>query len=123
MRSRSASIVALPVLGRRKLGQRRLAAGRHRTLPPGHRTLGRLRAGGERVEQRLGRGAVEVLVEIVVDLENRRVDAGAEALDLDQGELAVRGAFADADAELLLAGGDDFVGTLQPAGSRRAGLE
>ena len=68
-------------------------------------------------------GAVEVLVEIVVDLQDRRVDAGAEALDLDQRELSVGRGLADPDAELLLAGRDDFVRAAQPARRRRADLQ
>ena len=77
----------------------------------------------KRVEQSLGRGPVEILVEIVVDLQDRRVDAGAQTLDLDQGEQAVGGGAADADAELALAGRDHLVRAAQPARRRRAGLQ
>src|SRR5260221_14604127 len=75
------------------------------------------------VERRLGRGSVEILVEIVVDLDDRRVDAGAEALDFGEREFAVRGGLADADAEFLAACLDDLVGAAQPARRRRADLE
>ena len=99
------------------------AGRRHRALAARHRTDRRRMSGGERVEQRFGRCPVQVFVEIVVDLEDRRVDAGAETFDLDQRELAVRGAFATADAELLLAGSDDVVRAAQPARRRRTGLQ
>lgn len=44
----------------------------------------------------------QVFVEVVVDLDHGRVDAGAQALDLDEGEEAVLGRLALLDAELLL---------------------
>src|SRR3954449_5914979 len=137
-RSRSASIAFLSGLaglfgrfGQRRLqwrrlrgfGQRRLAADRRRAAPPAQRTEWRRSAVAQGVEQRLGLRAVEVLVIIVVDLQDRRVDAGAEALDLDQREQPIRGRFADADPELAFAGGDNLLRTAQPARRRRADLQ
>src|SRR4051812_34423804 len=126
-RSRSASIAFLSgplsgpgrLFGQRRLqlrrlrgfGQRRLAADRRRAAPPAQRAERRRFAVAQRVEQRLGLRAVEVLVIIVVDLQDRRVDAGAEALDLDQREQPIRGRFADADPELAFAGGDNLLRT------------
>src|SRR6185312_807822 len=75
------------------------------------------------LDQPLGRWRVEVLVEIVVDLDDRRVDAGAQTLDLGQRELAVRRGLADGDAEPLLASRDDLFGAPEPARRRRADLE
>src|SRR5271169_6418830 len=97
MRSRSASMRVL------SLGQGGAAADRLRTAPADHRARRRWSAGAQRVEQCLGRRPVQILVEIVIDLQDRRIDAGAEALDLDQGEDPVRRRAADADAELTLA--------------------
>src|SRR3954451_22920784 len=110
-RSRSASIVAPSGVGRGRwyLGQRRLAADRRRAVPPDDRAGRRRRAGAQRVDQGLGRRAVEVFVEIIVDLQDRRVDAGAEPFDLDHREQAVFGLAANADAKLFLARGDDRV--------------
>src|SRR5271154_2056206 len=82
---------------------------RLRTVPPG------LRAGLDRLsvsqglQQRHRVFRRQIFVVIVVDLRHRRVDAGAQALDLDQGELAVRGRLAQPDAKMLLAGVDDAV--------------
>src|SRR5947208_3161562 len=82
-RSRSASIVGTSAGGRsaRRLDQRGLALDRRRTVAAEHRARRRRRAGLESIQQRLGRWAVEVFVEIVIDLQDRGVDAGAEALD------------------------------------------
>src|SRR5215470_10295494 len=102
MRSSSRSI-GIP--RKLELGQRRLAAdGRGELAVDRRPRLGR-RARLQQLDEVLGRGAVEILVEIVVDLDDRRVDAGAEALDLGEGELAVGRRLADADAERLPAGG------------------
>lgn len=57
-----------------------------------------------------GRGR-QVLVVVVVDLDHGGVDAGTQALDLDKGEEAVGRGLALLDAELLLDGLDDDVGT------------
>lgn len=53
----------------------------------------------------------QVLVVFVVDLDHGGVDAGTEAFDLDEGEETVGGGLALLDAELLLDGLDDDVGT------------
>ena len=58
---------------------------------------------------------VEVLVKVVVDPEDRRIGAGAQAFELAKEELAVLGALADADAELVLAGAHHVVGAAEPA--------
>ena len=67
-------------------------------------------------------GDGEVLVVVVVDLDHGRVDAGAEALDLADGEKLVVGHAADADAKVLLAGRHDLVTASEPAGSCCANL-
>merc|ERR1719220_2717800 len=67
-------------------------------------------------------GDGEVLVVIVVDLDHGRVDAGAEALDLADGEELVVGHAADADAKVFLAGRHDLVAASEPAGSCCANL-
>src|SRR6185437_6644207 len=59
----------------------------------------------------------------VVHLNDRRIDASAEAFDLEQRELLVRRGLADADTELLLASGDDLVRAPEPARRRRADLK
>ena len=64
----------------------------------------------------------EVLVVVVVDLDHGRVDAGAEALDLADGEELVVGHAADADAKVLLAGRHDLVAASEPAGGCCANL-
>src|SRR5713101_7664174 len=61
-------------------------------------------AARESVDQRLGRGPIEILVEIVIDLDHRSVDAGTQALNLGERELAVRRGLADVDPELLPTG-------------------
>lgn len=67
-------------------------------------------AGLERLEQ-LHRGlGGQVLVVLVVDLDHGRVDAGAQALDFDEGEKAVGGGLALLNAEVGLDGLDDGVG-------------
>src|SRR6202035_561259 len=89
-RSRSASIgTSASSRGVGNLGQRGLALDRRRAAAADHRSGRRRRAGPERIQQRLGRRSIEVLVEIVVDLQDRRVDTGAEAFDLDQAERSV----------------------------------
>src|SRR5690348_4677625 len=110
MRSSSRSILGLSGPARRVAREGLLAADRRRELALDLRPDLRPLALRERVEQPLRRSGVEVLVEIaVVDLDDRRVDAGAEALDLGHREHAVRRRPADVDPELLLAGGDDLV--------------
>jgi hypothetical protein len=69
------------------------------------------------------RFGIEILEILVADLHHRRIDAGAEAFDLAQGEGAVLGRLAEVDAEPLLAGLHDRVGAAQPAGRRRADLQ
>src|SRR5579859_4297989 len=88
-------------------------AGRSRGLAAGLRAgLGRL-AALERFDHLHGRGGVEILVEIVADPDHRGIDAGAEAFHLGQRERAVRGALAEPDAKLLLAGMNHMVRTAQ----------
>src|SRR5688500_4320892 len=70
-------------------------------LAPGLRAERRHAAGGELVEDPLQLLRIEVLVEVVVDLDHRRIRAAAEALDLDQREQPVLGGLLEADAELL----------------------
>src|SRR6478672_12333397 len=67
--------------------------------------LGRL-AGCERVEDRAHALLGQILVIVVVDLDHRRVGAGAEALDLGQCEQAILGRVALPETALL-AGGKD----------------
>ena len=67
-------------------------------------------------------GDGKVLVVVVVDLDHGRVDAGAEALDLADGEELVVGHAANADAKVLLAGRHDLVATSEPAGGGCANL-
>ena len=67
-------------------------------------------------------GDGEGLVVVVVDLDHGRVDAGAEALDLADGEELVVGHAADADAKVLLAGRHDLVAASEPAGGGCANL-
>ena len=61
------------------------------------------------------RSRVQVFVEIVVDLQDRRVDAGAEAFDLGHGELPVGAGLAAA-----LDAGDLAAGLRRPRRSRAA---
>src|ERR1700722_20785865 len=89
--SQHPSIPAVGRVLRRYFGQRGLADRWHRTLASRYRAFRRLRAGGKRIEQLFGQGTVDILVEIVIDLEDRRVDASAETFDLDQRELTVGG--------------------------------
>ena len=74
------------------------------------------------VEDLMSVGDGEVLVVVVVDLDHGRVDAGAEALDLADGEELVVSHAADADAKVLLAGRHDLVATSEPAGGGCANL-
>src|SRR6516164_9401927 len=100
MRSRGSSMRVLsPALGGR-LGRGGAAAEGFRAAPADHRTGRRGRAAAHRVEQALGCRTVEIFIEIVVDLQDWRVDAGAEAFDFDQREEAVGCGASDADAEL-----------------------
>src|SRR5579864_5573131 len=114
MRSLSASILGLPgacpggLLCRHEFGQRGLPGRRHRALATLDRADRRRLPGSECIEQRFGRGSIEILIKIVIDLEDRRVDAGAEALHLDQRELSVRTGMTGRDPELLLAGREDL---------------
>ena len=64
----------------------------------------------QRFEQLHGGLGGKVLVVLVVDLDHRRVDAGAEAFDLEEGEEAVGRGLALLDVEVLLDGLDDGVG-------------
>lgn len=95
--------------------QRRLAGAVLARLAAGHGArLGDLAdvAGAlpQRGQQALGGLGRQVLVVVVVDLHHGRVDAGAEALDLDEGEEPVRGRVARLDAQALLDRLDDGVG-------------
>src|SRR5437016_2816444 len=117
MRSLSASI-CLP-----SLGQGAAAAYRLGTVPSDDRAGDWGLPVAQRVEQCLRRGPIEILVEIVIDLQDRRVDAGTQTLDLDQCEHAVRRSAAHADTELLLTGANHLVRTAQPAGRCCAGLQ
>ena len=81
-----------------------------------------LLAGLQVVEDLMSVGDGEVFVVVVVDLDHGGVDAGAEALDLADGEELVVGHAADADAKVLLAGRHDLVATSEPAGGGRANL-
>src|SRR6266436_5620564 len=117
MRSLSASICVLSV------PQSSAAANGRRTRAPNRRTRRGGRPGAQRVQQHLGRRAVEILVNVVVDLKDRRVDAGAETLDLDERKETVRRGPADADAKLTLARADHLIRAAQPARGRRARLE
>lgn len=71
---------------------------------------GRLGAGLESREELDGGLGGQVLVVVIVDLDHGRVDAGAEALDLDESEEAVRSGLALLDAEVVDDGLDDGVG-------------
>ncbi len=73
----------------RRIGQRGRPADRRRELPVDLRARLRDTAGGELVEDAAEALRRQVLVEIVVDLHHRGVDAGAQALDLDPRKLAV----------------------------------
>ena len=64
----------------------------------------------------------EIFVVVIVDLDHGRVDAGAEALDLADGEELIVGHAADADAKVLLAGRHDLVAASEPAGGCCANL-
>lgn len=81
-------------------------------------------AGAEGIDELPGRLGGQVLVVVVVDLDHGRVDAGAEALDLEVGEEAVGRRLALLDAEVLLDRLDDGVGAAaaELAGGRCAGL-
>src|ERR1700730_15278880 len=103
--------------------QRGRSAHRRRALALDDRARLRRLAARQGVDQRLGRRTVEILVEIVVHLDYRRVDAAGEALVIGQRELPVRRRLADIDAEFVPAGLDDLVRAAQPAWRRRADLE
>src|SRR6516162_5910439 len=109
MRSLSASIrFLLQLLS--GLSQSCAAGDRFRALTPNDRARRRGLPVAQRVEQGLGRRPVQILVEVIVDLQDRRIHAGAEALDLDQAEKPVRRGAAHAYAELAFASLDDRVG-------------
>ena len=111
-----------PVRRRQIEKGRRAAVGRG-ALPPGRRARLRLLAAAQCCQQSLHRRRVEIRVEVVVDLDHRRIGAGAQALDLHHGELAVGGHFLEADAELALAGVAEIIGAAQPAGGGPADLD
>src|SRR5258708_6952784 len=96
------------------LAQGGLPRRRRRTPSARHRTDRRRLAGRKGVEQCLGRNSIEIFVEIVVYLEDRRVDAGTKTLHLDQRELSVPAGVARGDTELFLAGREDLFGSAQP---------
>src|SRR6516165_7969759 len=91
--------------------------------PPGYRTPRRWMPVTQCVEQCLRCWPIEILVEIVVDLKDWRVDAGSQTFDLDQREKSVRRGAANADTELALTGADHLVRTAQPTGRGRASLQ
>src|SRR5215471_8738888 len=103
MRSASASIGFL------SLEQSRAAAHRLGPTPSGYRT----RRGGvalaQRVEQRLRRWPVKILIEVIINLQDRRVDAGTQTFDLHQGEEPVGRRAANTDIELFLTSTQHFV--------------
>ena len=83
-------------------------------VPPAHGArLGRLAHVGHALleggQQRLHGLGGQVLVVVVVDLHHGGVDAGAQALDLEEGEEAVGRGLALLDAQVLLDGLDDDV--------------
>src|SRR5690348_3097240 len=78
--------------------QRLWSGDRGRALALQGRAGRRRLAAREGIDQRLGGRAVEILVKVVIDLDDRRVDAGAEAFDFGERELAVGGGLADIDA-------------------------
>src|SRR6516164_7382470 len=92
-------------------------------MPPGYRTRRGDIPLAQSIEQRLRCRPVKILVEIVVDLQDRRVGAGAQTLDFDQSKHTVRRRAPNADTELLFAGVDHLVRAAQPARRRRAGLQ
>ncbi len=76
----------------------------------------------EGFEKFLGRGAIEVFVEILADLEHRRVHTGAKAFDFHPRKLAVCGNRVLRRRDVLFAGGNHIIRTAQPARRRRANL-
>src|SRR5262245_6011969 len=122
MRSSSRSML-LPRSLRTAGFQRRRAAHGRRILPAGLRTDRRLFAPRQTIQQRLQLRRIQVLIEVVIDLNHRRIDAPAQTLDLDQGELAVGCALLEADAQFLLAGLGQVIRTAQPAGRSPADLD
>ena len=96
---------------------------RHRRLPPVLRAgLGRL-AALESVEQRLENLRRQVLVGVLRHLDHRRVHAGAEALDLLPGEIAVGGDVMLIVMDALAADVDQVARAAQHAGRRAADLD
>src|SRR5215813_7379043 len=100
----------------------RSAVGR-RALTSSLRAVWRYAPRGQLVQDPLQLLRVEVLVEVVVDLHDRRVHAAAEAFHLDQREQPVLGGLLEADAELLLARLGHLIGAAQPAWRRAADLQ
>ena len=72
-------------------------------------STGGLGAGLKSLEKLDGGFGGQVLVVVVVDLDHGGVDAGTEALDLDEGEETVGGGLALLDAEVGCDGLDDGV--------------
>ena len=62
-------------------------------------------------QERLDGLGGEILVVVVIDLDHGGVHTGGQALDLDEGEEAVFGGFANADTQVLFDGLDDFPAT------------
>src|SRR6516165_8424929 len=91
--------------------------------PPGYRTRRRRMPFAQCVEQCLRCPPVEILVEIIVDLKDRRVDAGAQTFILDQREKSVRRGAANTNTKLALTGANHLVRTAQPTGRGRASLQ
>ena len=86
---------------------RRLMAAQSGGAARGARRLGGRLQGFEQRDDGIGR---QVLVVVVIDLDHRRVDARAQALDLREGEEPVRRRFPVRDAEVGFHGLFDGVG-------------
>src|SRR4051794_21931756 len=100
--------------------ERGLATGRHRGAAARLRARRRLLAPLQRLDDRPRLVVVQVLVEIVVDPDHRRVGAGPQALELAQEEAPVVGRLADPDPERVLAGAHHVVRAAEPARRSRA---
>jgi hypothetical protein len=85
------------------------AAERTRLRNVDSRGIGSSSLGSERLEEVLHGGGGEILIVVVVDLDHGGVDAGTEALDLENGEETVGSGLALLNSELLLNGLDDNI--------------
>src|SRR5688572_5378955 len=118
MRSLSASIELTSICTVQGGG----AADRLGRVAPDLRTGLRFLAAAQRLDELLGHGAIEVFIEVLADLEHRRVDAGAKTLDFHPAELSVGGQRVRLRMDMLLARVDEIGRAAQPAGRRRADL-